>query len=92
MAEACGYDPEVIRSRKRDGMTVIVRALIWLTLRNEGYKLTDIATATGRTHGTVINGLKKIKGYIAIGDKLTLVTLDKIATVMPKEPLDPCMP
>lgn len=78
MSNSCGYTVEDIKSPRRDGKIVIARALIWLRLRQKGYKLKTIALATGRTHGTVINGLKKIKGYIAIGDKLTLETLAKM--------------
>lgn len=59
-------------SRSRKDRTVISRAIVYDFLYvNFEFSTCEIGGVFGRNHSTVLNALKKIKGYLEYGDKET---------------------
>ena len=65
-----GFNP--FRNRDRADELVCWRQCIWRYLFREGYKVTDIAKATGYNHSTVHAGVKIADGAIEVGDVKTV--------------------
>jgi chromosomal replication initiation ATPase DnaA len=45
------------------------RMLYWYILSLNGFGVTEIARLNKREHGTVIHGIRKIKGLLELGDR-----------------------
>ena len=53
----------------RTGYKPLQRQAVWCVMREKGITLQDIAEQSHRTHGTVIVGVRRFKGYLSVNDE-----------------------
>ncbi len=49
----------------RSGDKPLQRQAVWYVMREQGVKFREIAEQSHRTHGTVVVGVKRFKGYLS---------------------------
>lgn len=76
-----GTSPADILGRSRKREIVDARHLYWLLLRNSGLTYQAIARMSGKHHATVINGVRRMNGYIECGDEWMVGMLDKVKEI-----------
>lgn len=62
-AHAFDVEPETIISPTRLRAVVAARCVVFNEMRKKGYRLSYIAETFGRTHATVINGVKNYEAW-----------------------------
>lgn len=70
VADAFGVPEIDMIAYNRSPLVVDARQAWMLLLREHGGKLEDIAGITGRNHGTVVRGIKRIKDKMETEPKL----------------------
>ena len=55
-----------LKPDNRSGDKPLQRQAVWYVMREMGVKFQEIAKQSHRTHGTVIVGVKRFKGYLSI--------------------------
>jgi chromosomal replication initiation ATPase DnaA len=63
-----GVPVEDLLSRSRLHRIAEVREVYWYILSLNGFRITEIARLNGREHGTVISGIRRIKGLLDAHD------------------------
>lgn len=53
----------------RSGGKPLQRQAVWCIMREQGMTFQEIAKQSHRTHGTVVVGVKRFKGYLSMNDK-----------------------
>ena len=66
----------------RSALNSIRRMAIWHYMHGMGIILTDIARQSNRSHATVWSGIRRFKGYLSYGDRVSLALKDKINAVV----------
>jgi hypothetical protein len=54
-----------LKSADRSGDKPLQRQAIWYVMREQGVTFKEIAEQSHRTHGTVVMGVKRFKGYLS---------------------------
>jgi hypothetical protein len=53
----------------RSGDKPLQRQAVWYVMREQGVTFMEIAKQSHRTHGTVVVGVKRFKGYLSMNDR-----------------------
>ena len=54
-----------LKPSDRSGNKPLQRQAVWYVMREQGVKFREIAEQSHRTHGTVVVGVKRFKGYLS---------------------------
>jgi hypothetical protein len=57
-----------LKPNDRSGDKPLQRQAVWCFMREMGMTFQEIAEQSHRTHGTVIVGVKRFKGYLSMND------------------------
>ena len=69
----------------RSGYKPLQRQAVWCFMREQGVIFQEIAEQSHRTHGTVIVGVKRFKGYLSMNDKKGVQMYQNIIKVTQNE-------
>jgi len=58
-----------LKPADHSGYKPLQRQAVWYVMREQGIKFQEIAKQSHRTHGTVIVGVKRFKGYLSVNDE-----------------------
>ena len=58
-----------LKPSDHSGDKSLQRQAVWHVMREQGVTFQEIAKQSHRTHGTVIVGVKRFKGYLSMNDK-----------------------
>ena len=58
-----------LKPADRSGNKPLQRQAVWYVIREQGVTFREIAEQSHRTHGTVIVGVKRFKGYLSVNDE-----------------------
>ena len=58
-----------LKPDNRSGDKPLQRQAVWCVMREQGVTFMEIAKQSHRTHGTVIVGVKRFKGYLSMNDE-----------------------
>ncbi len=53
----------------RSGIKPLQRQAVWYVMREQGVTFREIAEQSHRTHGTVVVGVKRFKGFLSVNDE-----------------------
>ena len=65
----------------RSGEKPLQRQAVWCVMRQRGMKFQEIAEQSRRTHGTVVVGVKRFKGFLSVNDKEAIGLYQKVVKV-----------
>ena len=74
-----------LKPADRSGSKPLQRQAVWYVMREQGVTFQEIAKQSHRTHGTVISGVKRFKGYLSMNDGETTQTYRNIIKVSQNE-------
>ena len=57
-----------LKPADRSGDKPLQRQAVWCFMREQGVTFQEIAKQSHRTHGTVVVGVKRFKGYLSVND------------------------
>ena len=57
-----------LKPADRSGNKPLQRQAVWCVMREQGVTFQEIAEQSHRTHGTVIVGVKRFKGFLSVND------------------------
>ena len=57
-----------LKPADRSGDKPLQRQAVWYVMREQGVTFREIAEQSHRTHGTVVVGVKRFKGYLSMND------------------------
>ena len=57
-----------LKPADRSGDKPLQRQAVWYAMREQGVTFQEIAKQSHRTHGTVIAGVNRFKGYLSMND------------------------
>jgi hypothetical protein len=57
-----------LKPADRSGDKPLQRQAVWYVMRKLGITFREIAEQSHRTHGTVVVGVKRFKGYLSVND------------------------
>jgi DNA-binding NarL/FixJ family response regulator len=58
-----------LKPADRSGDKPLQRQAIWYVMRAQGVTFMEIAEQSHRTHGTVVVGVKRFKGYLSVNNR-----------------------
>ena len=58
-----------LKPADRSGSKPLQRQAVWYVMREQGVKFREIAEQSHRTHGTVVVGVKRFKGFLSVNDE-----------------------
>jgi hypothetical protein len=58
-----------LKPADRSGDKPLQRQAVWYVMREQGVTFREIAEQSHRTHGTVVVGVKRFKGYLSVNDE-----------------------
>ena len=58
-----------LKLNDRSGDKPLQRQAVWYAMREQGVTFQEIAKQSHRTHGTVIVGVKRFKGYLSMNNR-----------------------
>ena len=58
-----------LKPADRSGDKPLQRQAVWYVMREQGVTFREIAEQSHRTHGTVIVGVKRFKGYLSVNNR-----------------------
>ena len=58
-----------LKPNDRSGNKPLQRQAVWCVMREKGITLQEIARQSHRTHGTVVVGVERFKGYLSMNDR-----------------------
>ena len=70
-----------LKPADRSGDKPLQRQAVWYVMREQGVTFMEIAKQSHRTHGTVIVGVKRFKGYLSVNDGEAIQTYQNIMKV-----------
>ena len=65
----------------RSGGKPLQRQAVWCVMREMGLTFEEIANQSRRTHGTIVVGLKRFKGFLSVKDKEAIQMHQKVVKV-----------
>ena len=74
-----------LKPNDRSGDKPLQRQAVWYVLREQGMTFMEIAKQSHRTHGTVIVGVKRFKGYMSMNDEESVRIYQNIIKVAQNE-------
>ena len=69
ICEVCGVHPAMLFSRGRSETICIARFFLYSILRSSGYTWTKVGELTGRDHGAVFHGVRRLEQRLACREK-----------------------
>ena len=75
-----GFDP--FETRSRDPRLVCWRQCVWLLMAQEGYRSTEMAQASGYDHATMWWGVRRLRDYLACGDRAAIATWEELNRII----------
>ena len=70
-----------LKPADRSGDKPLQRQAVWYVMREKGVKFREIAEQSHRTHGTVVVGVKRFKGYLRVNDDEAVQMYQKVIKV-----------
>lgn len=70
-----------LKPADRSGDKPLQRQAVWCVMREMGVTFQEIAEQSHRTHGTVIVGVKRFKGFLSVNDREVIQIYQNIAKV-----------
>lgn len=70
VTEICQIDRALLMGRKRSENVAVARFFLYTILRNEEFNWSHIGKITGRDHGAVMAGVRRLEGRLICGEKL----------------------
>ena len=70
-----------LKQDDRSGGKPLRRQAVWCVMRESGMTFQEIAEQSCRTHGTVIVGVKRFKGFLSVKDKEAIQMYQKVIKV-----------
>ena len=70
-----------LKTAERSGNKPLQRQAVWCVMRERGITFQEIARQSHRTHGTVVVGVKRFKGFLSVKDKESVQMYQKIIKV-----------
>ena len=67
-SERIGISVENLKSKSRNTEIVVPRQVYWFYLKSQKYNFCEIGRLFGKSHGTIIFGVKRIQNLIDIKD------------------------
>lgn len=67
-----------LKASSRKGDIPLKRQAVWCKMYMDGARYTDIGRQSGRTHATVLLGVRKFKDLVSIGDAKAIDLWKKI--------------
>ena len=58
-----------LKPADRSGDKPLQRQAVWYVMREQGVTFEEIAKQSHRTHGTVVVGVKRFKGYLSVNNR-----------------------
>ncbi|MGJ7024961.1 helix-turn-helix domain-containing protein [Petrimonas sulfuriphila] len=80
-----GFD---INSKSQSERTTFARYAVFLYLRNDGWRLTEIGRLFGKHHATVVNGINQMLDKLSVNDKLAVGYWDKLTSYYAKRAVE----
>ncbi len=74
-----------LKPADRSGYKPLQRQAVWYVMREYGVIFQEIAKQSHRTHGTVIVGVKRFKGYMSMNDEESVRIYQNIIKVAQNE-------
>ena len=74
-----------LKPADRSGDKPLQRQAVWCVMREQGVTFMEIAKQSHRTHGTVVVGVKRFKGYLSMNDREAIQTYQNIIKVAQNE-------
>ena len=65
----------------RSGDKPLQRQAVWCVMREMGVTFMEIAEQACRTHGSVVMGVKRFKGYLSVKDGMAIGMYQKVLKV-----------
>ena len=70
-----------LKPNDRSGDKPLQRQAVWCVMREQGVTFQEIAEQSHRTHGTVIAGVKRFKGYLSMNYREAVQMYQNVAKV-----------
>ena len=70
-----------LKPSDRSGDKPLQRQAVWCVMREQGVKFREIAEQSHRTHGTVVVGVKRFKGYLSMNNREAVQMYQNITKV-----------
>ena len=70
-----------LKPADRSGNKPLQRQAVWYVMREQGMTFQEIAEQSHRTHGTVVVGVKRFKGYLSVDDREAMEIYQNIIEV-----------
>ena len=67
-----------LKVKNRKGDIPLKRQAVWCKMYMDGARYTDIGRQSGRTHATVLLGMRRFKDLVSIGDAKAIEVWEKI--------------
>ena len=74
-----------LKPSDRSGDKPFQRQAVWYVMREQGVTFQEIAKQSHRTHGTVIVGVKRFKGYLSTNNREAVQIYQNIVKVAQNE-------
>ncbi len=74
-----------LKPNDRSGDKPLQRQAVWYVMREQGVAFQEIAEQSHRTHGTVIVGVKRFKGYLSMNNREAIQIYQNIIKVAQNE-------
>lgn len=74
-----------LKPSDRSGSKPLQRQAVWYVMREMGVIFQEIAKQSHRTHGTIVAGVKRFKGFLSINDGEAIQMYQNIAKVAQNE-------
>ena len=74
-----------LKPNDRSGDKPLQRQAVWYVMREQGVTFQEIAEQSHRTHGTVIVGVKRFKGYLSMNYREVVQMYQNIIKVAQNE-------
>ena len=74
-----------LKPNDRSGDKPLQRQAVWCVMREQGVTFQEIAKQSHRTHGTVVAGVKRFKGYLSTNNREAMEIYQNIIKVAQNE-------
>ena len=83
LCERAGFGD--LKPADRSGGKPLRRQAVWCVMRERGVTFEEIAKQSCRTHGTVVMGVKRFKGFLSVNDGEAEYVYQKVIKVSQDE-------
>jgi hypothetical protein len=70
-----------LKPSDRSGNKPLQRQAVWYVMREKGVTFREIAEQSRRTHGTVVVGVKRFRGYLSVNNREAVQMYQNIVKV-----------